>query len=111
MSFLSASHSICKSLALGSVVVAIVTVSCTSKSSSGRARIAVPLEINSDAVNINTADAAGLQRIPHIGEKLAADIIEYRQSHGPFRRPEHLLLVNGVSDKRFREIRQLVRVD
>jgi len=71
----------------------------------------VPLEINSDAVNINTADAAGLQRIPHIGEKLAADIIEYRQSHGPFRRPEHLLLVNGVSDKRFREIRQLVRVD
>lgn len=64
-----------------------------------------------NAININTADNAELQRIPHIGEKLAADIIEFRKAHGPFRRPEHLLLINGISDRRFREIRHLVRVN
>jgi len=90
------------------LMITVACFSCTSESSSVRRRT---VEINSDAVNINTADAAELQRIPHIGEKLAADISEYGQTHGPFRRAEHLLLVNGVSDKRFREISQLVRVD
>ena len=99
------------SQAVALLIIAVACISCTSENSSVRTRIPVPIEISPDAVNINTADASGLQRIPHIGEKLAADIIEYRQKHGPFRRPEHLLLVGGVSDKRFREIRQLVRVD
>lgn len=111
MSFVSSSHLLRELLAASTVIVAMATVSCTGDNSRDRMRTAVPLEINPDAVNINTADAAGLQRIPHIGEKLAADIIEYRQKHGPFRRAEHLLLVNGVSDTRFREVRQLVRVD
>ena len=67
--------------------------------------------IAAEAININAADAAELQRIPDIGEKLAADIIEFRQKHGSFRRPEHLLLINGISDRRFRALRHLVRVD
>ena len=67
-------------------------------------------EIAPDAININTADAAQLQRIPNVGEKFALAIIEHRKRFGPFRRPEHLLLINGVSDKRFREIRHLIRV-
>jgi len=111
MSLLSSSHLIRTSQAVALLIIAVACISCTSENSSVRTRIPVPIEISPDAVNINTADASGLQRIPHIGEKLAADIIEYRQKHGPFRRPEHLLLVGGVSDKRFREIRQLVRVD
>jgi competence protein ComEA len=64
-----------------------------------------------DAININKADVDELRRIPNIGEKLAVDIIEFRLKNGPFRRTEHLLLINGISDRRFREIRHLVRIE
>lgn len=63
------------------------------------------------AININTASADELTRIPHIGEKLAAKIVEHRGVNGPFRRVEHLMLIQGISDTRFRKIRPLVRVE
>lgn len=69
------------------------------------------VEIAPEAININTAGAEELRRIPAIGEKLALGIIEFREKHGPFRRPEHLILINGISDRRFRDIRHLVRVE
>jgi competence protein ComEA len=62
-------------------------------------------------VNINTAPLEELQKIPHIGESLARKIVEHRETNGPFRRVEHLMLIQGVSDKRFRKIRPLVRVE
>ena len=63
------------------------------------------------AININTAPATELTRIPHIGDKLAAKIVEHRELNGPFRRVEHLMLIQGISDTRFRKIRPLVRVE
>ena len=63
------------------------------------------------AVNINTAPLEELLKIPHIGESLARKIVEHRETNGPFRRVEHLMLIQGVSDKRFRKIRPLVRVE
>ena len=66
---------------------------------------------SSTAVNINSASAEELQKIPHIGEKIAAQIIEHRERYGPFRRAEDLILIPGISDSRFRKIRSLVRVD
>ena len=64
-----------------------------------------------NAININSATADELERIPYIGEKLAYDIVEYREMHGPFRKPEHLMLIPGISDKRFRQIRALIRTE
>ena len=64
-----------------------------------------------ETININTANKDELQRIPYIGEHLADEIIKHREKHGPFRRAEHLALLHGISDRRFREIRHLVRVD
>jgi competence protein ComEA len=64
-----------------------------------------------NAININTASADELTRIPHVGEKLAEKIIEHRELNGPFRRVEHLMLIQGISDTRFRKIRPLVRVE
>jgi competence protein ComEA len=63
------------------------------------------------SININTASIDELERIPHIGEKIAARIVEHREINGPFRRVEHLMLIQGISDKRFRKIRTLVRVE
>ena len=69
------------------------------------------IQISERAININTAPAAELERIPHIGAKKALEIIEYRERFGVFRRTEHLMLVRGISDGRFREIRHLIRVE
>lgn len=55
-------------------------------------------------VNLNTASLYELEKLPGIGEALAARIIEHREKYGRFRRVEHLLLVRGISERRFRAI-------
>jgi competence protein ComEA len=62
-------------------------------------------------ININTASANELETLPGIGRGLAARIIEHREKYGPFRRPEHLIAVRGISDKRFRGLRDLITVE
>jgi competence protein ComEA len=62
-------------------------------------------------LNLNEATAADLEALPGIGPGLAQAIIEYRDSHGPFRRVEDLLLVPGIGASRLAQIRELVRVD
>jgi competence protein ComEA len=62
-------------------------------------------------ININTAPAKELETLPGIGEALAQRIIEHRQKYGSFRRAEHLMMVRGISDKRFRALRQLITVE
>jgi competence protein ComEA len=66
---------------------------------------------DSPPVNINTASRDELEKLPHIGPALAARIVEHRERYGRFRRPEHLILVRGLSDHRFREIRPLIVVE
>jgi len=62
-------------------------------------------------INLNTASANELETLPGIGKGLAARIIEHREKYGAFRRPEHLIIVRGISDKRFRALRDLITVD
>lgn len=66
---------------------------------------------NLQLININTASANELETLPGIGKGLADRIIEHREKFGPFRRPEHLIIVRGISDKRFRGLRELITVD
>jgi competence protein ComEA len=63
------------------------------------------------SININTATVEELQSVPFIGERTAVAIVEFRKANGPFRRPQHLMQVRGISDKRFREIRHLIRTE
>lgn len=62
-------------------------------------------------ININTASAEELEALPGIGRALAERIIEHREKYGPFRRPEHLIIVRGISDKRFRALKDLINVE
>ena len=62
-------------------------------------------------LNINTASANELETLPGIGKSLAERIVEHRDQFGPFRRPEHLIIVRGISDKRFRALRDLITVE
>jgi competence ComEA-like helix-hairpin-helix protein len=67
--------------------------------------------VNENAVNINTASAEQLKKLPKIGDEMAGRIVEYREKNGRFRRAEHLILVRGMTDKKFREIKNLVKVE
>ena len=49
-----------------------------------------------ETINVNTADAYDLQRLPGIGEKRAQDIIAWREEHGPFQTLEELTEVSGI---------------
>ena len=66
---------------------------------------------NQPRINLNTASVNELETLPGIGKGLAARIIEHREKWGAFRRPEHLLIVRGISDRRFRALRDLITVE
>lgn len=68
------------------------------------------IQISESAININTASAAELEKLPHIGIKTAQAIVEHREKFGKFRKPEYLMLVQDFSDKRFREVQSLIKV-
>lgn len=68
-------------------------------------------ETSAPRVNINRASPTELERLPGIGPGLAARIVEHRERHGPFRRPEHLLAVRGISERRFRQLRHLINAE
>jgi competence ComEA-like helix-hairpin-helix protein len=62
-------------------------------------------------ININTASAVELEKLPGIGPGFAQRIVEHREKWGSFRRPEHLIMVRGLSDKKFRALRDLITVE
>jgi competence protein ComEA len=64
-----------------------------------------------DLVNINTADATTLQTLSGIGEKRAADIIQYREMNGPFATVDDLDQVSGIGDKTMEKLRPFITVN
>ena len=62
-------------------------------------------------ININTASVSDIEKLPGVGKVLAERIVEHRENYGPFRRAEHLLMVRGISDRKFRELRPMLTVD
>lgn len=55
-------------------------------------------------INLNTATSAQLETLPGIGTGLAKRILEHRAKHGPFKRPQDLIVIRGFSAKRYRLI-------
>ncbi len=62
-------------------------------------------------VNINTATAAELEMLPHIGPALAQRIIAYREANGPFERIEDLQNVEGIGETRYKDLAPLITVE
>ncbi len=61
-----------------------------------------------EKVDINTAGAEELMKLPGIGEVLARNIISYRQAHGSFDDIEEIMEVEGIGEGRFDGIRLLI---
>ena len=49
-------------------------------------------------VNINTADVKELMKLEGVSHRVAEKIVEYRDAHGPFKKPEELRKVEGVGN-------------
>ncbi|MGC9497030.1 helix-hairpin-helix domain-containing protein [Streptomyces sp. WG7] len=60
-------------------------------------------------VSLNTATADQLDTLPGVGPVLARHIIDYRTQHGGFRSVDELREVNGIGERRFADLRNLVR--
>ena len=54
--------------------------------------------LEGEKININTAPAEELERLPGIGESRAAAIVAYREEHGPFTYVEDLIQVPGIGE-------------
>ena len=61
-------------------------------------------------LDVNQASAADFAILPGIGPKLAAQIVAYREKHGPFRRVEDLLVIRGIGPRKWKAIRPHLRL-
>jgi competence protein ComEA len=60
-------------------------------------------------VALNTATVDQLDTLPGVGPVLAQHIIDFRTEHGGFRSVDELREVDGIGDRRFADLRDLVR--
>lgn len=63
-----------------------------------------------EKININTASAEELQKLPRIGPKVALRIIEFRKQNGPFKKTEELMKVRGIGEKMFAKLKDQIVV-
>lgn len=63
-----------------------------------------------ERININSASAAKLEKLPGIGPSLAKKIVEFRETHGPFVKIEDLLNVSGIGPTKLEGIKDLITI-
>ena len=56
--------------------------------------------------NPNLASLEELKRVPYLGEKVAQQIIDYREREGPLRDLEQIRWFKGVGPRKFEKIRK-----
>ena len=59
-------------------------------------------------VAVNSADSRELERLPSVGPKTAARIVQYRDQHGPFATVEALQQVAGIGPRTLERLRPFV---
>jgi comEA protein len=62
-------------------------------------------------ININSAPIDELSLLPGIGNRVAARIIEYRNSHNRFKSIDELMKVKGIGEKKFDKLKDYVVVE
>ena len=70
-----------------------------------------PVPSAENPLNINMADAAALDTLPGIGPVLAGRIVEYRSTHGAFSKKEDLMLVEGIGEGIYGDLRDVITVE
>ncbi len=63
-----------------------------------------------ELVDINKASISQLCALPHISEKTAVRIVEYREENGDFEKAGDIALVNGISQSKVNELLPFITV-
>ena len=66
---------------------------------------------DSSKININTATLEELDKLPGVGEATANKIISHREENGQFKNIEDIKNVNGIGDKKFENMKELICVN
>jgi competence protein ComEA len=61
-----------------------------------------------DKININTADAVELDKLPGVGPSLAARIVEWRKNKGSFTDGTELKKVPGIGESKYQQIKDKI---
>lgn len=72
------------------------------------ARVAAPAK--DGPVNINLASATELAKLKGVGRTIAKRIVEYREAHGEFKKPEDIRKVEGLGQRVWDENRDRIVV-
>ena len=62
------------------------------------------------ALNLNTATPKQLEALPGVGPVLAKRIVDFSEKKGGYRRIEELLAIPGISEKKFKVLRDHLTV-
>ena len=62
-------------------------------------------------VNINKATVKELTKLKQVGPKVAEKIVEFREKHGPFKKPEDIMKVPGIGPKIFEQNKGAIILD
>ena len=66
---------------------------------------------DSSKININTATLEELDKLPGVGEATANKIISHREENGQFKTIEDIKNVNGIGDKKYEKMKELICVN
>lgn len=87
----------------------VQTADNTNKTNTTNATTTTPAaQLEKTLINLNTASKGELITLPGIGEVKAQAIIDYREKYGSFYSTEEIMNVNGIGEKTYAQLKDLI---
>jgi len=92
------------------IVVALLMTAAPAIASQNKTAAPKGAAASAAPLDLNTATAAQLEKLPGIGPKTAQLIVQHREKNGNFKKVEELMNIKGIGEKSFLKIKPLVTV-